>query len=140
MRLKQYLLNEKYFGRCNIRKHSFGIFVNPSNKEMKDIDSEELRFTADSKTKKVYVWDANEAIHNDVWDEASSSIWDSGKFYGISESINYNRVINTWANMYKHKTGVSANKITMNCLEEHFDRQNARFGELIKYIKSKINN
>ena len=74
-RLQKYLLNEKYFGRVDKKygEGSFEVFVNPSTKELKEVDNGDgVRFTADSKSKRVYVWDADKAIHNSVWDEESS--------------------------------------------------------------------
>jgi len=67
-RLKQYI-NEEYLTRLKRKGQSFEVFVNPSVKEMKQVDEMDgVRFTADNKDKKVYVWDSFVAIHNDVWD------------------------------------------------------------------------
>jgi hypothetical protein len=67
-RLKQYM-NEEYLRRIkNEYKDSFEVFVNPSVKEIRQVDDKDgVRFTADNKTKNVYVWDAYASIHNDVW-------------------------------------------------------------------------
>jgi hypothetical protein len=67
-RLKQYI-NEEYLKILKVKHIKFEIFVNPSVKEMKEasVVSQEIRFTADNKDKKVYAWDALAAIHNDVW-------------------------------------------------------------------------
>jgi hypothetical protein len=68
MRLKQYM-NEEYLTRLNYKGKSFEVFVNPSVKEIKQLDKMDgVRFTAILKDKKVYVWDSYVAIHNDVWD------------------------------------------------------------------------
>jgi len=67
MRLKQYI-NEEYFKRLKWINNSFETFINPSQKEMKEIDSGTgIRFIADLRDKTVYAWDSMEIIHNEAW-------------------------------------------------------------------------
>jgi len=75
MRLEQYL-QEKYLTRMKgtYSSGSFEIFVNPSTKEMREIGGIRgmgLRFTADNVNQKLYIWDADKAVHIDVWEEFS---------------------------------------------------------------------
>jgi len=49
----------------------YDIFVNPTFKEMGDANDFGVRFIADNKTKKLYVWGAANCIHKDAWKEIS---------------------------------------------------------------------
>jgi len=67
-RLQKYL-NELWVKNTYSRK-KFEVLKNPSLKSMKSILSSTIdvvRFIADNTNKKLYVWNSNEAIHNDVW-------------------------------------------------------------------------
>jgi len=63
MRLKQYI-NEEYLTRVK----GIELFKNPSIRELKNIDY--IRFSADNKNKTIYAWDADETIHNTMWDNS----------------------------------------------------------------------
>ena len=66
MRLKQYI-NELYGGPKNNR---YEILVNPSKKEIMSIDKGSgIRFIADSKDKKVYVWEVYRNTHIEAWNK-----------------------------------------------------------------------
>lgn len=66
MRLEQYL-TEKYVNTIKHSSSTYDMFVNPSKKEIAEIESqsfngEGFRFLADFKEKKVYIW-STEIIH-----------------------------------------------------------------------------
>jgi hypothetical protein len=71
MRLLKYI-NEEYLMRLTTvyGKNSYEVFINPSAKEMRELDTTSLgvRFLADSRDKTVYVWDADKAIHYEAWE------------------------------------------------------------------------
>ena len=68
------VLLEKYLDSENVAGRLVTIFENPSSDEFKELkdqsktssDKTLLRFIANFKTKKVYVWDAYLANHNDI--------------------------------------------------------------------------
>jgi hypothetical protein len=68
MRLLKYI-NEEYFMRVKNSNNSVEVFLNPSRKEFKEIAANinSVRFIANKKTKKVYVWNTYEAIHSDMY-------------------------------------------------------------------------
>ena len=69
-RLQKYLINEKYEMRIKVGSKSYEVFVNPSLKEMREVDSiSGFRFMADDRNKKVYVWDAYAALHEEAWEQ-----------------------------------------------------------------------
>lgn len=72
MRLENYL-NEKYWKRIHAPDGTTSeVFVNPSWKELMEISDrggDEIRFSAYHNKKKVYVWNANETLHQYVEDE-----------------------------------------------------------------------
>jgi len=84
MRLYKFL-NEKYFGR----KGDCEVFVNPTIKEIIEINSNEIRFVADNKKKKFYIWDANLEIHVGIWDnvigDSNREFNDKTLFTGITK-------------------------------------------------------
>lgn len=65
MRLQKYL-QEEYLTRMKKYNESVEIFVNPSFKEMREASTTSygICFIADSKTKKVYVWDSENTIYH----------------------------------------------------------------------------
>jgi hypothetical protein len=74
------LLIEKYLGRAETGmgwKESPGgeVFVNPSNSELNDAGGSDkiVRFIADSKAKKLYVWYYKGGYHQDVDEEFAGS-------------------------------------------------------------------
>jgi len=90
MRLEQYLLNEKYLERIKTRKGSVEIFINPSRKELIESNGKYgIRFIADNKTKKLYVWNAYDANHFDVWKQLKGKelpYIDVDMFHGLAET------------------------------------------------------
>ena len=71
MRLKEYI-KEEYFQRVKVRGKSIEVFKNPSRKEFIELrDKSEpfntVRFIADDKTKKVYIWPVLDSIHADMY-------------------------------------------------------------------------
>jgi hypothetical protein len=81
MRLQQYILNERWHTRLEIRKNSFDVFVNPTKKEMKELDTVYLRFIADNTSGKLYIWDYDKGMHREVYKKLKIS--DNELFYGI---------------------------------------------------------
>jgi hypothetical protein len=72
MRLKHYI-NEEYDGRIKSGSKSFEVFVNPSFKEMKEIDENVgIRFIANAKRKKVWVVNGWDLVHVDMWNNISN--------------------------------------------------------------------
>jgi hypothetical protein len=60
-------MNEEYLMRVSsLLGKSAEIFVNPSKKELRDA-GEAIRFIADNKNKKLYVWNATHAFHKETW-------------------------------------------------------------------------
>lgn len=80
MRLLKYL-TEKYLTRFKSQYEggvSFEVFINPSQKELREFDA--VRFIANNETKKVYVWGAHYEIHAVIWEKlgfSSSNIYNS---------------------------------------------------------------
>lgn len=75
MRLEAYL-NEKYFKRIKGRYGtSFEVFVNPTKKELMEAGAGDygVRFIADNKYKKLYVWNALKLIHQEAWESMGFS-------------------------------------------------------------------
>jgi hypothetical protein len=56
------IINEVYLTRITGLDGSHEVFVNPSKKELREID-DKIRFSADAKTRKVYAWGAYENMH-----------------------------------------------------------------------------
>lgn len=68
MRLQQYI-NEKYLARFKdlFIDSSTEIYVNPSMRDLKELKNS-VRFIADAKTKRVYVWNAMDLFHKSAWE------------------------------------------------------------------------
>jgi len=68
MKLKQYI-NEEYYKRVKVNGRSIEVFINPSKKERKEAADKHnsIRFIADNKTKKVYVWNVYRAVHMEMY-------------------------------------------------------------------------
>jgi len=83
MRLTNYL--SELWMTNKINKEKFEVLKNPSVKEMRElVKSEklkEVRFISDNKTKNIYVWYVNLAIHSEIYE----------KIYG---KLNYDSIIN----------------------------------------------
>jgi len=74
MRLQSYLTNEEYYKRIKGYKKSYEVFINPSKKELKSI-GDDVRFIADNRVQRLYVWDWKGKLHDDFWrDEQSSNL------------------------------------------------------------------
>lgn len=56
---------EEYETAFKINKEYIEIFSNPSRQEMRDL-GDVIRFVAHGPTKKLYVWDAYLAMHNEI--------------------------------------------------------------------------
>ena len=77
------MLLEKFLTAYESYRGYHEIFINPTKREMRDImdKHKNLRFIADSKKKKVYVFSA-EAFHGRTWNEhISKEIGDSRRMY-----------------------------------------------------------
>lgn len=59
-------LSEEYFNSFNINGYLLKVFVNPNSDDLRELKSKRIRFIADNKIKKVYVWNGYNAIHNSV--------------------------------------------------------------------------
>ena len=74
MRLQQYL-NEEYHSRIRSIANSAEVFTNPSRKEIREISKDDplettIKFIADNRNKKIYVWKYTGPVHEDMWEEA----------------------------------------------------------------------
>lgn len=80
MRLQQYI-NEEYLMRMKVGygAGSTEIFVNPSARDLKEL-SNRVRFLVSAKTKRVYVWNAMDTLHYDVFVKLKRE----GEEYGYS--------------------------------------------------------
>lgn len=69
MRLQRYL-NEKFYNGFMHYGTEIEVFVNPSSKELKELkdNNSEIRFLANMKEKKVYMWDGDRVTHEDAVD------------------------------------------------------------------------
>lgn len=88
MRLQQYILNERY---VKIRYESVEVLENPSFRDMKSV-SIELRFIAVDKTKTLYLWNSEIAIHNEIYERLRlgnalfSDIKNASVFVGVAKN------------------------------------------------------
>ena len=73
---------EEYSASLQTPRGYCEIFLNPDRSELQQIPSKILRFIADDNHKKIYVWDANIALHTDVIRKVGVSFRDDGVFYG----------------------------------------------------------
>ena len=92
-------LSEEYFNTKNIRGFDVVIYKNPTLDEIKSLRAVNsgVRFIADAKSKKVYVWDANKSIHNDIFSSLVSwgaISWDNMDYYinGIASVFDSGRM------------------------------------------------
>lgn len=77
------LLVEKYLTSIKKWGHIIDIYTDPTPSELKEIGNDR-RFIADAANKKVYVWSAMTALHEDVWGQV---IKDSRKLYKSGDII-----------------------------------------------------
>ena len=71
MRLQKFL-NEEYHGRVKPSHsiYSHEVFVNPSRKEMMSCKNyDQIKFIADGKIKKLYIWDPDTSMHKELWEK-----------------------------------------------------------------------
>ena len=89
MKFRDYLINEDFLTATkNIKGGTVEIFENPSRKEMREaMDKFGLRFIADSKNKKVYVWKSSEMLHSHAWTEIKKETGDTRKLYKTPELL-----------------------------------------------------
>lgn len=59
-------LLESYYDSVNSGGRNIQIFVNPTPDDYKELNAKKVRFIADAKNKKIYVWNAYFAIHNAI--------------------------------------------------------------------------
>ena len=59
-------VTEEYDNTFNVKGKPVIVFVNPTGSELKSLKCEEFRFTADPVSKKVYVWNGELALHEDI--------------------------------------------------------------------------
>lgn len=107
MRLKKYL-QEKYAFSKQIHGNYVEVFVNPSHAEISRLINnskfKEVRFSAWDHTEKVYIWDANLAIHHqiegeiegrDAWSEVDYLLSGNAKLKG-------NKLVATRSDQLQH--------------------------------------
>jgi hypothetical protein len=58
-------LQEEYETSVKVRGEQVPIFINPNNKEMREI-GKESRFIIDPISQKFYIWNANKALHDSI--------------------------------------------------------------------------
>ena len=67
-RLLKYIKEEYLMRGKDDYKNSYEIFINPSQKEMRELDEGTgIRFIADSRDKNIYAWNSMAAIHVTSW-------------------------------------------------------------------------
>ena len=115
------LLIEKYIGRARMGlglNDGGEVFENPSNRELNDAGGSEkkVRFIADSKTKKLLVWNYKVGYHVDVWEDYISDTIDANgplnKFdclWGIAKKVK-----GTWIFYRSDAQGVVAGEQDMS--------------------------
>ena len=59
-------ISEDYLDSVNSGGRNIQIFVNPTPDDYKELNAKKVRFIADAKNKKIYVWNAYFAIHNAI--------------------------------------------------------------------------
>jgi hypothetical protein len=59
-------LIESYYDSVNSGGRNIQVFVNPTPDDYKELNAKKVRFIADAKNKKIYVWNAYFAIHNAI--------------------------------------------------------------------------
>jgi hypothetical protein len=64
--------HEEYFGTKNVSGRDVVIYKNPTLSDLTQIKSREVRFIANNKTHEVFIWDANLAIHMNIWQTVTS--------------------------------------------------------------------
>lgn len=74
-KFKRYL-EEEWFGYSRYHGNEFDLWVNPSRQELQKI-GRDVRFIADGKTKKIYIANAHNALHNAIWDLVRKESGDS---------------------------------------------------------------
>lgn len=97
---QNFKLDEKYA----LRIRDAEIFVNPSKKEMAQIlrNTDEVRFTAFNKPKKIYVWNAFLALHDEVAGKIGKLGWrsDTDRLEGIAKRMHGKLVANRSDQLY----------------------------------------
>lgn len=71
------------------------VFVNPSRKDIYDarfdyateMHDDSVRFIADEKKKRVFVWGAYNGLHQDIWNHIKKDISDSRKLYEADDLL-----------------------------------------------------
>lgn len=78
---KEMNMNEEYFMRVkNVGGQSTEVFVNPSSRDLKELDIK-LRYLVSAKSKRVYVWNAKDTLHYDVFKKLKKDGEEYGRFY-----------------------------------------------------------
>ena len=128
------LIREEYKTRKKGIRGNYELFGSPIS--MKDLQNAanggEIRFIADLKGKKLWVWDAEADLHGDVWDET----WNIGGDREAYDLMDDNALI--WGVAEK-----KGNKWIMNSSHElegmdgksHYDESNIDFSKIIKNFK-----
>jgi len=126
MRLLQYL-TELWAG---IKNNRYEILVNPSKKEIMSIDEGSgVRFTADSRDKKVYVWEVYMDIHRKAW-----------KYIKPGEDEDKLSRKGILLEGTAEKEGREYRMISSDQLDEYFDLDGLkRFSKKFKWVNSYIN-
>lgn len=75
------LILEEWIAAFNQYGHYIEVFANPSSKDLKDIGTKNVRWIADLKKKKVYMWNALGAMHGDAWVKIKKEIKDDRSLY-----------------------------------------------------------
>ena len=82
-------LSEIYFDSVNYSGRNIQVFVNPTLDDYKELNAKKVRFIADAKSKKIYVWNAYFAIHNAIASKIGlGSRMDVDLFSGESDYYN----------------------------------------------------
>lgn len=89
MRLNKFLKERFEIGFKTFGEY-FEIFTNPTSKEFKEVqDNNIIRFIANKKNKRVYIFNPQGYIHHEAWDELKrQNVEKGGNYYSEAEKGN----------------------------------------------------
>lgn len=100
------LVIEKFLTGYSQYGKSIEIFENPTKKEQgiarkgDNSYSRDLRFIADGEKKRLWIWNAGQALHSDSWEVISKEIGDSRRLYKDFELVSGEIDVSEHLNVY----------------------------------------
>jgi hypothetical protein len=83
---------EEYLTLLRQGDTGYTIFVNPDRSELREL-GDDVRFIADAKKKKVYVWNA-EILHDEIAEFLHLGVADPKKFWGVATRRGQKYIVN----------------------------------------------